>query len=34
MGAQLIAYGSEFFALMQMLDACSRDLDAAYGDRA
>jgi hypothetical protein len=32
MGARLIAYGSEFFALMQMLEACSRDLDGVYGD--
>lgn len=34
MGAQLIAYGSEFFALMQMLDTCSRELDGVYGDRS
>ncbi len=32
MGARLIAYGSEFFALMQMLEASSRDLDRVYGD--
>ena len=32
MGAKLVAYGSEFFALMQMLEVCSRDLDGVYGD--
>ena len=31
MGARLIAHGSEFFALAQMLEACSHDLDRVYG---
>ena len=32
MGARLIAYGSEFMALMRMLETSSRDLDGVYGD--
>ena len=31
MGAMLIAYGSEFMALLQMLEETSRDLDGVYG---
>ena len=32
MGAQLIAYGGDFMALMDMLEAHSADLDSVYGE--
>lgn len=33
LGARLIAYGSEFMTLLEMLEESSRDLDGVYGER-